>query len=415
MKKGKKSKKEKKARMAESKKAKGPSRLAIPDCKHFTGYKPCFPGSECLDGCERPNPRGKRILIVNLEAMGNVLVTTSMLPELKRKYKESSISWLTLANAAPLLRHNPHLDEVLVWNQESLVRLQSRRFDLVLSIDKAQAPCALVMALAADEKRGYGLDGDGVIVPLNKEAEYNYILGLNDELKFHVNQKANTQLLTEAMGLKFRRDEYILNLSPEEEAFCADYRRAQIDGGGATGARNGGSHDGRGGDGALVVGFNTGCSNLYANKKMTLDQHEVLIRDLARDPGLKLVLVGGPEDTERNAELVRRVGPLVHSTPTTEGVRRGLCYINVCDVIISGDSFGLHASIGLKKQIICWFGLTCPQEIDLFERGVKLIPHGLACAPCWKRECPYNLECIQMIDLDAIAAEVRKLAAGATS
>ena len=100
------------------------------------------------------------------------------------------------------------------------------------------------------------------------------------------------------------------------------------------------------------------------------------------------------------------------STPTTEGIRRGLCYVNVCDVVISGDSFGMHASIGLKKYVIVWFGLTCPQEIDLFGRGIKLIPEGLACAPCWKRECPYNLECIQMIDLDAIVAAVREFARG---
>ncbi len=101
---------------------------------------------------------------------------------------------------------------------------------------------------------------------------------------------------------------------------------------------------------------------------------------------------------------------MVVNTPTTEGVRRGLCYINLCDVVISGDSFGMHASIGLKKHMIVWFGLTCPQEIDLFDRGIKLIPEGLACAPCWKRECPYNLECIQMVDLDAVVAGVKDFA-----
>ncbi len=39
--------------------------------------------------------------------MGNVLVTTSILPALKRKYPVSTIHWITLKNAAPLLQHNP--------------------------------------------------------------------------------------------------------------------------------------------------------------------------------------------------------------------------------------------------------------------------------------------------------------------
>jgi heptosyltransferase-2 len=156
----------------------------------------------------------------------------------------------------------------------------------------------------------------------------------------------------------------------------------------------------------VVVGFNTGCSDLYPNKKMTIDQHVTLIEKLSVMKGIKLVLLGGPEDTERNAEMVRRVGKKVVSTPTTQGVRRGICYENICDVIITGDSFGMHVAIGLKKYVIAWFGLSCWSEIDLYDRGVKLIPEGLQCSPCWKKACPYDLECIQMIDLEGIVRAV---------
>jgi heptosyltransferase-2 len=79
----------------------------------------------------------------------------------------------------------------------------------------------------------------------------------------------------------------------------------------------------------------------------------------------------------------------------------------VCDIVISGDSFGMHAAIGLKKEIIVWFGVSCWTEIDLFDRGIKLIPEGLACSPCWKRVCPFNLECIERIDLGAIVHRVK--------
>jgi heptosyltransferase-2 len=156
----------------------------------------------------------------------------------------------------------------------------------------------------------------------------------------------------------------------------------------------------------VVVGFNTGCSDLYPNKKMTIDQHVTLIEKLFVMKGIKLVLLGGSEDTERNAEMVRRVGKKVVSTPTTQGVRRGICYENICDVIITGDSFGMHVAIALKKYVIAWFGLSCWSEIDLYDRGVKLIPEGLQCAPCWKKACPYDLECIQMIDLEGIVRAV---------
>jgi ADP-heptose:LPS heptosyltransferase len=364
--------------------------LAIPACKHFNGYKPCFPGVNCLEECKQDDPIGTRILIVNLDAMGNVLVTTSILPAIKRKYPQSTLYWITLKNAAPLLRHNPLIDRVYLWEPESWLVLGQMTFDVVLNVDKSQRSGAFTMALHAQEKLGFGINGNGVIIPLNPEAEENYRLGLDDHLKFRVNQKTVAQLQCEQFKLEYRRDPYVLRLSQEEEQICADYRKAH------------------GLDAAdLVVGFNTGCSELYPNKKLTVEQHVTLIERLSAIPGIRPVLLGGPEDTVRNAEIERRVGERALNTPTTDGVRMGLCSINVCDVVISGDSFGMHAAVGLGKHVLVWFGLSTWTEIDLFERGAKFIPEGLFCAPCWKRVCPYHLECITMVDLDAIVQHVR--------
>jgi ADP-heptose:LPS heptosyltransferase len=366
------------------------AQLRIPSCKHFTGYKPCFPGSRCFEKCEDFDPIGKKILIVNLDAMGNVLVTTSVLPALKRKYPKSHISWITLKNTAPLLMNNPYLDRVYVWEPESWLILQRIRFDLVLNVDKSQRSGAFTDGLRAKEKRGFGLNDNGVIVPLNKEARESYLLGLDDNAKFRLNQKSVPQLQCEQFKLRYARDRYVLRLTPDEETFCRSYAKEV----GIAG-------------GDLVVGFNTGCSDLYPNKKMTIEQHARLIEMLHGTPAVKLVLVGGPEDTLRNAEIARRVGNKVISTPTTEGVRRGVCYENICDLMITGDSFGMHVAIGLGKFVIVWFGVSCWTEIDLFDNGVKLIPEGLACSPCWKRACPFNLECIDRIDLDRIVAAVK--------
>lgn len=369
-------------------------KMRVPDCKHYSGYKPCFPGTQCLDECVDPQPYGTSILIVNLEAMGNVLVTTSLLPAIKRKYPCSTISWITLNHACRLLDQNPYVDRVYGWESESWLQLQAMELDVVMNIDKSLRACAFTMSLNAKVKLGYGLSKRGAIVPLNKESEYNYRLGLDDNLKFRINQQPNTQLLAEAMALTFSRDEYVLPLSKEEIAFSEKYRQHVRNSPSSTPYR------------PILVGFNTGCSLLYPNKKMTIDQHIVLVDELSKREGLRLLMLGGPEDTERNAEIVRQVGDKVLSTPTTEGIRRGICYENVCDVIITGDSFGMHIAIALKKHVIVWFGVSCPQEIDLYDRGVKLIPEGLACSPCWKRECPYNLECIQMVDLERIIAAV---------
>ncbi len=145
---------------------------------------------------------------------------------------------------------------------------------------------------------------------------------------------------------------------------------------------------------------------------MTIEQHVQLINTLANDDRLRIVLLGGKEDTERNRTIVESLRPEIRkkiiSTPTTDGLRKGACFIDICDTVVTGDSFGMHLAIALKKYVIAWFGLSCWTEIELYNRGEKLIPQGLESAPCWKKVCPYHLECIDMIDLDKIVSFVQQ-------
>ncbi len=361
----------------------------IPDCKRFTGYKPCFPDHNCwTDGCKDPLPFGTKILIINLDAMGDVLMTTAQLPTLKQEYPESTIYWVTLKVAAPLLDNNPYLDKVFVYNGESISILNEMEFDIVMNVDKSMRSGALAMSVKAKKKLGFGINANGQIIPLNKGAEYNYLLGMDDHLKFKVNQRVGQDYLAETFEIPYVRNDYVFNFTEDELKFIEDYKK-EI---GIT-------------DEDEIIGFNTGCSNLYPNKKMTIEQHVYLIEKFLEFNRFKIMLLGGPEDTERNKIIASHFGDKIINTPTTLGVRKGACFENIPQVVITGDSFGMHLAIALKKYVIAWFGLSCWQEIDLYDRGVKLYPENLECAPCWKKVCPYNLECIQQIDLERIIRE----------
>jgi heptosyltransferase-2 len=362
----------------------------IPDCKRFTGYKPCFPGHNCLeDGCKENIPVGIKILIINLDAMGDVLMTTAQLPALKRKFPESTVYWITLKNAAPLLSNNRFIDHVYEYDFESISILNQMKFDFVLNADKSKRACALLNSLSAEEKLGFGLNNDGVIIPVNEGANYNYRLGIDDNLKFKLNKRTGQDYLAETFELEYKNEEYVFDFTKDEINFIEQYKE-QI------GIKNNDK----------VIGFNTGCSNLYPNKKMTIEQHIYLIEKLLEKKKYKIALFGGPEDEERNNIIDKQFGNKIINTPVNEGVRKGACYESIADVVISGDSFGMHLAIALKKHIIAWFGVSCWSEIDLYNRGTKLFQKDLHCSPCWKMECPYNLECIQQIDLKKILSEV---------
>jgi ADP-heptose:LPS heptosyltransferase len=362
----------------------------IPSCKRFSGYKPCFADHNCWeDGCKDNIPVGTKILIINLDAMGDVLMTTAQLPGLNRKFPELTIYWVTERNSTDLLLNNHLVDHVFPFDAESILILNQMKFDYVMNVDKSQRSAALLNSVDAKHKLGFGLNDDGKIIPVNEGAYYNYKLGMDDHFKFKVNKRTGQDYLAETFEVEHKRDEYVFNFTENEIKFIEDYKKE-------TGIS----------DKDFVVGFNTGCSNLYPNKKMTVKQHLILIEKLLKNKNYKIALFGGPEDTERNNLIYKSFENKIINTPTTNGLRKGACYESIANVVITGDSFGMHLAIALKKYVIAWFGVSCWTEIDLYDRGVKLYQADLFCSPCWKKVCPYNLECISMIDLDRIVKEV---------
>ena len=65
----------------------------------------------------------KRILIVNPFGIGDVLFTTPLIRALRRAFPESRLAYLCNRRTERILRANPHLDELFVYEKDELIRL----------------------------------------------------------------------------------------------------------------------------------------------------------------------------------------------------------------------------------------------------------------------------------------------------
>lgn len=359
------------------------------DCGRFTGYKPCqYPGP-CDSHCADYRKINERILIVHLEALGAVLRATSILSAMKRKYPLSHITWVTQAPAEKLLENNPYVDRILTTHPNDLLELASREFDLCFVVDKSlkaigvtkQTQCERVFGFIADSKTG-------AILPATPAADELWRIGLDNHLKFFKNRKPETQLLVESLELgPFIRDPYIIELSESERRLSQNRRNEWA------------------GAGQVLIGINTGCSQAIPYKKMTIAKHRELIRDLLNLDEVCIVLLGGPEDTARNLEIGKGL-PVIQS-PSQEGLRQGLVNVAACDIVVTGDSLGMHMGIGLGKWVVAWFGPTCSHEIDFYDRGVAVLA-DVPCGPCWRRSCHNQNMCYDQVDLRQIIAGVQE-------
>jgi heptosyltransferase-2 len=343
------------------------------------------------------------VLLVHLGALGAVVRSTSLLPAIHRKYPGAHITWVTDGPGDILLQENPLVDRVICASSDGALALSALTFDVALVIDKSLKAAGLLGSTTAREVFGFTVDPlTGSIIPVNEGARELWELGLSNQLKFNVNRKPETRLVHEALELgEWKRDRYALHLSSQERSEVLMKRYLWSLGGTAS-----------------IIGVNTGCASTIAAKKLSVDGHVKLLVELDRIASerfesrkISMVLLGGKEDTIRNREIKEKasqLGLLVTESPTEYGLRSGMMSVAACDVVVSGDSLGLHMALGFGKPVVAWFGPTCAHEIDLY--GGVAIQTSAACAPCWKRSCDKATMCYDQVDFSRMASEALSLA-----
>jgi heptosyltransferase-2 len=362
------------------------------DCLYYLGEKPCKFKRMC-EGCEDYRSMGVRILVLKHAAMGDVLRTTPILHGLKRKYHHSHITWVTDPAAADLLRYNSLIDTLLIYDASTLARLAVEEFDVIISLDKEPRVAALAMTTKAHEKLGMGLSPFGTVYPLNEEAEYYFSLGLSDEMKFFQNRRAYQELIFEALKLEYHKDEYILEI-PES---YLEFGRRKLESLGVT------RKD-------MVIGLNTGAGGIFANKDWTVEGYVGLIERLAPERHVRVLLLGGKAEKEKTQDILSRSKGKAVDTGSENSLLEFCGIVNGCDVVVTGDTLGMHIAIALKKQVLAIFGSTCSQEIELYGRGEKITPK-VDCAPCYKRHCEKEVNCMNTTTVDEVYDAVKRLEA----
>ncbi|MGQ0720602.1 MAG: glycosyltransferase family 9 protein [Candidatus Eiseniibacteriota bacterium] len=363
------------------------------DCRHFEGDRPCIHRRECPD-CPEYSPLGRRILVLKIGALGDVLRTTPLLRPLTAGPGPVSVTWVAGESSAPLLRGHPRIHRLLFPGWETSALLEVEGFDLVLSLDKDPYPTAIASRVQTRERRGFGREVNGALVPLHPSARYAYDLGLSDRLKFHENERSYQDITFEVCGLPWKGEEYDV---PAVQANLPAGREA---------LRRSGLREGSG----PLVGFNTGAGSVFANKAWTEAGYAELARRLDRE-GCRVVLLGGPEERERNAGIAAAArGTAVdsgtdHSLPVFAGV------VAACDLVVTGDTLGMHLAIAAKVPVVVLFGSTCPQEIELYGRGEKVVT-PISCHPCYRRTCDISPSCQDLITPDTVHAAVQRVLAG---
>lgn len=361
------------------------------DCRLFMSDRPCKPhkttGVTCPE-CKSYDPVKMRIAIVKLDALGDVLRTTSILKGLKNKYPQSQIYWFTLKSALPLLENIELIDKAIAVNDAANAfwvenMLSVEKFDLAINLDAAYKSASIAARMKADEKLGYILNENGTVSPCTPEAEHWFLMGINDAVK-----KANTRtyqsMMAQITGISDTDMEIIVNLSEQETGY-ADNLAVKL---GLSPA-------------VPTIGICPGSGARWPKKRWLTNRYAELIDRLNNKYKVNILLLGGPEETPIIEDVMKYATTRVFNTSTNHSMRNFMAIVNLCDVILTADTICMHIASGLQKNSVILFGPTSAAEIETYGRGTKIVP-DIECFCCYKGECDVSPSCMEKIQIGTV-------------
>lgn len=380
------------------------------DCSHFPGERPCRfhkeSGVKCND-CPHYRPRRRviyrfsaeginvedrkttRILIIKMGAPGDVLRTTPLLHALWREYKEPEVYWITEKASAELLVGNTFLKKVIPYSKRTEKEIEKDAFDLLINPENTVKSARMAEKARAVVKLGYGMSERGFIYPFNEEAEYWLEMAGFDDVK-RANRKTYQEILFEICGFKYNPDENKIILPP---LIDREYRER---------LKKGHDFSGR------VIGLHTGAGRRWQLKKWRIEGFTELAGKLAGE-GNTVFLLGGRLEQKANIQIKDMVKlPNVMNLTVNDDLKKFVTAIDLCDIVVCGDTLALHLALGLGKRVVALFGPTSPWEIELYGQGTKVIPE-IDCICCYREKCSKKPNCMDMISVDRVYEAVIRL------
>lgn len=341
------------------------------------------------DDCPHFEPPTQRILIVKLDAAGDVLRTTCILHGLHERYPGCEITWITRKSAMPMFDHNPLVHRVLAYEStEAVLHAMVETFDVLISPDAARESAVLASAAKADTKIGFGLDARGDVFAFNPEAEAWLEMGAFDQRKKE-NTRSYQDIMLGICGLRTTKKDIVLTLSDEERAFAEDFAaKHRLD------------------CAKPVIGLNTGASGRWQYKQWTLEGFEGLIRALIEGTDATILLYGGPLEQERNERLRTLHPSRVIDTGTSNTLREFFALVTLSDIFVTGDTLALHVATALGRKVVAYFGPTSAAEIDSYDDRIVKVQSDLDCLVCYKPRCDFEPNCMNSIAVETMVRAV---------
>lgn len=331
-------------------------------------------------------PRGGRVLIVRLSALGDVLFALETVAALRRDRPDVTIDFLVEDRFAKLLEGHPQIDRVIIYPRTqrsripgALWRLRRTRYDVALDLHGIQKSAMHLLACRARAKVG----------PAPPTSREGAALSYSKVVRVDTPHRADVgHALLAAIGLSGEPCAPTIATRPPTPDLLADLPRP-------------------------LVMLHPGTSSFAAFKRWPAERFaELATRLEAR--GLGVVVGFGPSERAL-AEPALTAAP---KSRAVDGAVLGLAglagLMAECEVVVAADTGPLHLAAVVGARCVAVFGPKDPVRYAPrahAERRHEILFRDVPCRPCKRRTCA-SPQCVLGVDVDAVEqAVLRQLGA----
>ena len=340
----------------------------------------------------------RRILIIKLGSLGDVVHTLPALADLKRQFPDAEIDWLVESKALVLLDGNPWLHEVIEvdthkwrrsWSLATLsemrglvTKLRRRHYDVALDFQGLWKSAVLGKVTGARKLIGFDrttLKEPGCRMFYHEEIkpgpDVRHVIDINKEL-------------LRGLGVAVGPHRFHFSVPREDELYIS---------------RQLSSHHLE----DFVI-LNPGGG--WDTKNWAPENYARLHDKLLQETGLPGLMTWGPGE-EPLVDRLRRACSGMPPVTFPTSVPQLVALLKRARLFVGGDTGPLHLAAACGTPIVGIFGPTDPARNGPFFAEDIVVSHRVPCGPCYKRTCPiYNKECLRLVEVDEVLeAALRRL------
>jgi len=340
-----------------------------------------------------PPPLPRRILLTQLRRIGDVLMTTAAVRQVREAFPQAHVAFLTEAPSDQIYRHSPRVDEVLVARRDGglaarlrlMAQLRARRFDAVVDFFSNPGSAQLTRISGAPLRIGYAFRG--------RRWAYTHPVAPPAGLTYAA---ADKLLLLEPLGIVPR-----LGPAALPELFLADSeRRFARETLAALGVA----------EGDLLVAL---CPASRQPYKVWPARHFARLADsLIERHGAKVLMISGPGEEPYveavRLAMVRRALPSLAPPSLLEMA----ALLERCHLFVGNDGGPRHFAVAVGTPTVAVFGRPFPEHWT----PPGMTEHRTASYdPGCKNACTYprcsHLNCINLVPYAPVEAHAEALLA----